>query len=230
MNRLDDLLGVFERSLEIGIGPHCGDDNLFILRECLDMIRSSFMIRDLSTKEIKLVSQEIKKFEGREYFGYYAGIYLSALKIFCDENPIHYDITKITEPIHFLGYRNAEKDIIICGSCGNGVAEQMMSGSVTVYGNVGNNAGGRMGQGWWKFYGAESGTLTVYGHCGNFVGAGGWRGKIIINGNAGEKIGLSALKDVEIHLNGDYKGIDKSCKGCIYHKGRLIWKDGKKTE
>ncbi len=81
------------------------------------------------------------------------------------------------------------------------------------------------------------GTLTrknwiIHGNAGDFVGIGMQEGLIEVNGDAGKYV-ADGMEGGEIHLNGNYKRIGSMSTeitgGEIYHKGKLIYKNGKRV-
>lgn len=108
-----------------------------------------------------------------------------------------------------LGYKMYNGKVIVEGNAGDVVGEEMHGGSILVKGNVGDETGKNM----W------SGEITILGDTGYEVG-----------------IGMCGNNDSKICLGGEFKSISGlkneqwSCwKGEIYHKNKLIFKDGKPT-
>lgn len=88
---------------------------------------------------------------------------------------------------------------------------------IVVKGNVGLYVGWQM----------RGGKLIVDGDAGISVGRGMTGGVVIIEGNALNCVG-EYMKGGEIHLNGDYRLNYQIDGGDIYHKEKLIVKDGKR--
>ena len=73
----------------------------------------------------------------------------------------------------------------------------------------------------------QGGEFIINGNVGDFLGDDLRSGMIVVNGQAGDFIG-SSRSGGEIHLNGDYESITRECDGGnIYHKGKMIIKNGK---
>lgn len=78
---------------------------------------------------------------------------------------------------------NAQSDIRLTGSVGQGVGEGMISGAVRIRGDAGVGAGAAM----------RGGTLAIYGSAGDRCGAGMRGGGIFVRGNVGDETGVGAL-------------------------------------
>jgi len=71
-------------------------------------------------------------------------------------------------------------------------------------------------------------NIDVNGNVGYGVGWYMEEGKITVNGNAGNLVG-NGMKGGEIHLNGDYESLSRNIfGGNIYHKGKLIVRNGRR--
>ena len=90
--------------------------------------------------------------------------------------------------------------------------------NLTINGNAGRLVGGYM----------KDGRIEVKGNAGDWVGYGMEGGRIEVKGNAGDGVGCE-MKNGEIHINGEYEGFGNKIKGDIYHRGKLIIKDGRKV-
>jgi formylmethanofuran dehydrogenase subunit C len=116
-----------------------------------------------------------------------------------------------------LGSSMTGGKIIVRGNSDLATGCLMENGEITVFGN----SEGELGRG------MKGGIVRVYG---NTKELSGWEtegGKIYVGGNAGNEAGYKMLGG-EIHINGDYESISREIKdGDIYHKGKLIIKDGK---
>jgi len=136
-----------------------------------------------------------------------------------------------------VGYYMEDGEITINGNAGYGVGDGMKDGKITINGNAGNYVGdimengkitvnGNAGDevGWYM----KNGGITVNGNAGNWVGGIMENGKITINGNAEVGVGWH-MERGKIHLNGDYKSLsDFIHGGNIYHKDKLIVKNGRR--
>jgi hypothetical protein len=71
--------------------------------------------------------------------------------------------------------------------------------------------------------------IIVRGNVDQYLGSDMSGGIIIMNGDTGDYVGPE-MTGGEIHLNGDYHLSDKIRGGNVYHKGRLIVKDGRLVE
>jgi len=158
----------------------------------------------LLIKGIDLTSTDITMFSialaklAEENFSQASGIFLSALINNCTEDRFAIVAKHFEEPVSCIGYRNT-KDIMIDGDAGDFVGLDM-----------------------------EGGAIVVNGRAGREIGRGMRNGKIIVNGNAGDTVGRY-MEGGEIRLEGDYYLLSDNVRGgSIYHKGKLIVKDGKR--
>ncbi len=110
---------------------------------------------------------------------------------------------------------NANADIRLTGSAGDGVAEGMISGSVRIRGDVGVGAGVAMTGGTLAIYGSaghrcgagmRGGGIFVKGDVGDETAVGAIGGMIVIGGDAGEKLG-DAMNDVTVFIRGQPKSL-----------------------
>jgi hypothetical protein len=106
-----------------------------------------------------------------------AGIYLSALVNYCQDNFVSLDISGFGKPLHFLGYRLREGKKLV------------------LKGNAGDFTGASL----------EGGHLVIDGSAGNWCGAGMSSGLIEVRKSAGEKTG-EWMKGGEIHVTGSIRG------------------------
>lgn len=129
-----------------------------------------------------------------------------------------------------IGYRMRGGSITIEGNAEDNVGYEMHGGEITVNGNAGYAVGWDMG----------GGKIIVGGNVGGYTGQHMRGGSLIVEGDAGERVGdgmgfrgRGDNKDPEggeIHLNGKYSSLaDNIRRGNIYHKGKLIVKDGKRV-
>jgi hypothetical protein len=183
------------------------------------------------------------------------GYYLSSLINNCSEDRFSLDINDDLL-INNIGYENNGKQININGSvCGclgeemnsgeilvNGNADYgiggcMCGGKITINGNAGEELGGRASGGVIILNGNaghgvgsnnEGGLIIINGNCAGLVGEEMTNGVIIINGNSAAGVGEYMTGGI-IHLNEDYELSQNIQGGDIYHKGKLIVKDGRRV-
>ena len=140
-------------------------------------------------------------------------------------------------------------EIHVYGNAGSDVGSFMSGGKIYIYGNAGSDVGGGMQGGELIIdgnagdhvgSGMDGGEIIINGNA-SYVGSYMRKGKIVVYGNARGDIGWN-MKGGEIHLNGDYGSISQLPKpisliytlipflkgGKIYHKGKLIVKNGRK--
>jgi len=171
---------------------------------------------EIPSERITEFSLLLEEYENKKDFEYFTGWYLSAL-INESRDKDFKIFTNCSKTTHNIGYKNT-KNIDVNGNAGNWVGGYMEGGEITVNGNVGDWIGNEM----------KDGKITINGNVGRWVGWGMKDGKITINGNVGDWVGL-VMRDGKIYLNGDYKSLsDYIYGGNIYHKGKLIVKNGEK--
>ena len=92
---------------------------------------------------------------------------------------------------------------------------------MTIKGNAGYHLGSDM----------KSGRIHIYGNAGNQLGSGMSGGEIIIEGNVGYHA-LHGMVGGIVRIQGEIAELERlgSCAraGDVYHKGRLIMKDGRR--
>ncbi len=143
---------------------------------------------------------------------------------------------KINKPWNYIGFKNS-KILEMDGNCGDICGENMTGGEIVVNGDCGLMCGNHMTGG--KVivngdcglmcgYCMAGGEIVVKDECGTECGKSMAGGKVIVNGDCGDKCGVDMVGG-EIYLNGDYESISRHSGGKIYHKGKLIYKDGEKV-
>jgi hypothetical protein len=186
---------------------------------------------DYSVSDIENFSIALAEFQGEEYFGRKAGTFLSALMNHCNDKEFVIHTAHLANEIDSLGYKNT-KNITVKGNAGLGVGHHMLGGSITVEGNVDDNAGDSIGDGHITIKGSagssvgnsmSGGSILVEGdvgaNCGNRMAD----GTITVNGDAGRSIGED-MEGGEIRIGGDIEGISKLMRhGKIFQKGELIF-------
>lgn len=105
--------------------------------------------------------------------------------------------------------------IIVKGNTEDWTGCNMDNGEIIIEGNADDYVGERMG----------NGIITIRGNVGSKLGKEMKNGKIIVYGDAGKEIG-AYMSGGCIELHGNYSSIDKSCRGAIYHQGKLILDNG----
>lgn len=125
---------------------------------------------------------------------------------------------------------NAQTDIRITGSAGNGVAEGMTSGKVRVRGDAGVGAGASMTGGTLAIYGSagdrcgagmRGGGIFVRGSVGDEAGVGALRGTIVIGGDAGENLG-DAMSNVTVFIRGNAASLARGVAEAPLRKRELL--------
>jgi len=189
-----------------------------------------------SAKDIEHFSLSLGQYASRKEF-YYAGEYLSALINASNEQDITIHSEGLIQPLHYFGYKN-EKNICVYGDLGDSCGLQMKKGSLIVHGDVGSHCGESIEGGTLQVMGSagimcgsqmDGGTVIVEKNVSHLAGSAMNNGTLIINGNAEHELG-GLMRGGTIHLKGTYGGQSQSMTGGdIYHKGKLIVKDGKKV-
>ena len=153
---------------------------------------------EIPSERIIEFSLLLGEYENKKYFEDFTGFYLSALINKSNGKDFKIITNYLTKTIHEIGYENT-KNIVVTGNAGWGVGNRMEDGEITVNGNAG----------WWVGWNMKDGKITI-------------------NGNAGYGVG-NRMEDGEIHLNGDYESLGGYISGGnIYHKGKLIVRDGRR--
>lgn len=199
-------------------------------KNCLNLIPKKYTAYDV--EKFSLIIPKIIKYNSYLIIG----IYLETLINNCEEDGIV--IYAPPWKINQFGL-DLKKKVIVNGDMGDYLGNGMQDGIIILNGNASDCAGAM-----------KNGSMIINGNVGRYLGTSMDKGTIIVNGNAGDDIGF-ALKDGEIiingdagreigqsfggiiHLNGNYGSINKYYTssgiygGTIYHKGKLIVKDGK---
>ena len=134
--------------------------------------------------------------------------------------------------------------IIVNGNCDGCVGRNMHDGTLIVNGNVSSQLGYEMSNGKIIIEGnakdqvgerMHNGSIVVKGNALDEIGKNMWGGKITILGNAGYEVGIGMCggQDSKIFLGGNFGSISgltnkewSYWRGKIYHKNKLIFKDG----
>ena len=170
-----------------------------------DDFYGNFYDKILKISTEKFTSEDIKRFS--LILGDYQdnkkfvkkGFYLSYLINKSNDYKFIIYTNHLATKVDRIGYKNNGKYITVKGDAGDEVGNSMKDGKVNVFGNAGDYVG-------WSMKG----------------------GKIIIKGDVGDHLG-SNLSGGEIHVYGDYRLLPSDINGGnIYHKGKLIVKDGRK--
>jgi formylmethanofuran dehydrogenase subunit C len=247
-SKLVELIREFEKALmdrEFGIGKY---------RELND--KGYLNPKRYSAEDIERFSLVMVGYQDEKGFNAKAGYFLSLLINQNENKEFVLDTRNLAIIPWYIGFRNT-KNITIRGNAGDLLGYEMENGNITIEGNCDENAGNSMIGGLIEVKGntkdflgyqmrggkivvrgnvknnlgsfMEGGNLIVNGNCGDNLGWCMQNGTITINRNAGSGIGLD-MSGGEIYLNGDYKKIaepNEETKGDIYHKGKLIFKDGR---
>lgn len=120
---------------------------------------------------------------------------------------------------YYCGGMNKEADIVVHGSAGQGVAENMMSGSVRVKGNASSSAGATSIGGLLVIEGdagsrcgisMKGSDIVVTGNVGHMSCFMGQAGTLVVCGDAGDALGDS-LYEVHIYVKGEVKSLGADC-------------------
>lgn len=234
---LDDLLRVFEQCSSYRLKYNPTWDNY---RDNCDRKVNSFSI---SPEYLPHLSIMLSSYQDIPEFRDLAGIYLSACAKRCVGTEVVIPVAHFSERINGLGERNESKKIIIKGDV-NAVGGDMSGGEITVFGNGGTMVGNRMIGGKITVHGdceelaaycMKDGLIHVRGDVGEDAGMNMRGGRLVVDGSAGAKLGYNLLGG-QIYVYGDIANLGDCAhlktraKGEIYHKDRLIWKDGVRIE
>jgi len=153
---------------------------------------------EIPSERITEFSLLLEEHENKNYFEYFTGWYLSALINGSRDKDFKIITNYLSKTIDYIGYKNT-KNIDVNGNVGGLIGDGMKGGKITVNGNAGDWVGDCM----------EDGEITI-------------------NGNARDGVG-GYMEGGKIHLNGDYKSLsDYIPGGNIYHRGKLIVKNGRR--
>src|SRR5208283_4536090 len=202
-----------------------------------------------SAKDIEMFSLSLIDLPKRDWFYGSIGFFLSALINRSDNSKFILHMGNLNEPISNLGYMNS-KSIVIIGSVGDSVGDEMNGGSLVVRGNARDNAGMWLNGGIITIEGdtgdnlgnlMKRGLIIVKKSASDMMGDGMSSGKIIVNmdagthagwdmkggvitvkGDTGEDVG-NGMENGTIRINGQYGGISELFHGGrIFHKRKLI--------
>jgi len=205
----------------------------------------SFLLERTSNKFLNKFLKEFdwKKFEGKEDFETYLGLFLSAFlnknienyvlsqkrKGIKEENirpiEVRLKVKELPACLDVLGCQNAKKlHLIIEGDVGMWTGDEMEGGRVIVKGNCGNYTGKLI----------QDGKIIVERSCGSYTGESMQGGKIIIEGNCKDWTGLD-MKGGVLNIKGEVESFDKSAfspdnQGTIIWKNTKIWENGNWTK
>ena len=205
-------LEVLVRGFEIALKTDNGTIPLVRLEKLI-----SAQLRGLSfgAEDIEKLSILAGRYQDAANFGFISGEYLNQCFELCRDELILVRTKHLHNPPSYLSLKTP-KTIIIEGNVGRELGFMMERGTIVVRGNTDYHLGDEL----------IGGKLHIYGNGGMDIGRNMSGGEIIIEGNAGPTIGLG-MNGGTIHLNGDYIGITPNQrKGSIYHKGKLIMRDG----
>ncbi len=124
----------------------------------------------------------------------------------------------------YAGNRMQDGRITVQGSAGEAPGSEMEGGKVVICGNAGLDAGKRM----------RGGELVVIGDAGEQAGLGMKGGTLTIDGDVNDRAG-GAMEGGELHINGDlskgwtYELAYGITGGSIFHKGKQLYKDGRRV-
>ncbi|MFK8110554.1 MAG: tributyrin esterase [Rubripirellula sp.] len=142
-----------------------------------------FSMQELTPAELRLaihgvpISESDEKLTQVEVFGV-AGQQNALMRL---DHPVR---MQLEGPLGDYAFAyNAQADIRLTGSVGQGVGEGMISGAVRIRGNAGVGSGVAM----------RGGTLAIYGSCGDRCGAGMRGGGVFVRGSVGDETGVGAL-------------------------------------
>jgi len=214
--KLISLLDSFERHLAADIrGPLLIEENEY--RAASELFRK---FQPVSPHDIGRFVLGMKQYEDSDGFDMRAGRFLSGL---INESPFdNFSITTshFQNPLGGIGYRNV-KSIHIRQDAGPLLGDLMSKGGITLEGNAGSYLGLCM----------SGGKIVVNGDCGPHAGTDMENGVLVINGNIGPYF-ANRMKGGEIHINGEKPpgAYTYNFGGRIYHKGKLIAKDGRRIK
>ena len=214
-----------------------------------------YLPENYTAKDIENFCVVLADYPDLDDIGDVIGMYLSALINNCSEKSIILPLQHLEISVWDLSYKNNGSHVTVRGDVGFYAGKGMKSGIIDIHGDTLDDLGSEMKggkiyvRGNVRFYAGDSmkggeiyvygdawqspgskmqnGIIHIYGNAGQFVGADMRGGNIYIHGNAGNSVG-TGMNSGEIHLNGDYGSISTVIRGGnIYHKGKLIVKDGK---
>jgi hypothetical protein len=194
-------------------------------------------IQKYSSKDIEKFSLTLSRYKDPKYFNPAVGIFLSYLINNSEDKEFVVHTNHLEDSIQGIGYSNS-KEIIIKGNSGSNLGRDMKSGKIIVDGDTQEDIGHNMSGGSIEVNGNSNsqigyfmsgGEIILRGNSGNYLGGFMEKGTIISFGDSKKGVGL-CMKGGKIYLEGEYKSITTMIQGGdIYHKGKLIIKDGKEV-
>jgi hypothetical protein len=165
-------------------------------------IIKAYEVAEKYVKEIKYTAEDIEDFcfalENTQKIPYLipgpAGIYISALCNYANEEEIVLKLTELKTEINLVGFRLPR-------------GKRMM-----VEGDTGDFTG----------IGLEGGELVIDGNAKNWTGAGMRGGKILIKKNIGLHTG-EWMMGGEIHVGGRVRGLGNIVEGKVYEREKLLY-------
>lgn len=206
------IFSLFSKALEDLSEPYRGDE--------LKAIQKIFSeSKGYSSREIKrflLMLSPYKK--EHQDFAFSLGLYLNFLM---DSSP---DKSFVIPLSHLdyedgpqkIGYKNKDKKITIKGEVGDNLGENMTGGRIEVFGGALYSPG----------YYMKDGTIIIHGDVADELCEGMSGGEVYVYGDAGEDVGIN-MKGGKLFLVGNFISHGNAQGGDIYHKGKLIVKDGR---
>jgi formylmethanofuran dehydrogenase subunit C len=191
-------------------GVNLGNYGLDIAVKAGEYIPGSLMYTANDVEKFSIALNQFQ--ENIEYFSEYAGAYLSALIEKCQEPNLIIHTSHLTVPLENIGYQNSNKNIIVNGDVGDWVGYEMCGGSIHVRGNGKNNVGYKM----------EDGIIIIEGNVDTWGGNMGG-GTIIIKG---ERMGRMTDPQSDVWSTDEREILG----GDVYHRDKLIVKDGEMVE
>jgi len=185
---------------------------------CKDYVPSEYSSRDITQFCVALLRYESDFREPRRCFSQCAGLYISALINQCPEKTVTVMTKHLTFKIHSLGIRNEDHIIIVQGDAGDDLGGQMSGGKIVVE----NNAEECLG------YNMSGGEIVVHGDIKGKIG--GFIQYHNSNPGPGTTPQGPRMYGGIIRIEGNYDKLTTNLQGGnIYHKGKLIVKDGKRV-
>jgi hypothetical protein len=188
---------------------------------CKDSLLEGYSSGDITKFSVLFPELQIIKLK-LSIGDFFLGNYFSALINHCKEDkPIRLEFGHYERDLWVLGHQNSEKTILIHGDVGLYLGHEMSGGKIIVDGNAKEYVGYKM----------SGGKIIVDGNAKEYVGYKMSGGEIVVNGDCNYKSIGNTMTGGEMYINGDYESISRSIRGGnIYHKGKLIIKDGKAVE
>lgn len=185
---------------------------------------------DYSASDVENFSLILSEFQNEKQFSVRAGVMLSALINSGKDDNYVVHTRHLDTQIDYLGYENT-KNIIVDGDAGGLLGHAMKRGRIIVKGSVGVGLGDEMHDGEIIVekdagYAAGSfmkgGKIRIEENADDNLGQMMSDGLIIVRGNAGRTVG-SGMKGGTILMQGHYEGLSDNIRnGRVYHKGKRI--------